>query len=107
MARDNLSPEKAQSRIDSQMSIEKKRELADIVIDNSGEKDHTKRQAAEAIKKLMPNRVVNWLIWGALMAPAAVLYGMLTFYKSARSGLAKRDAKKSLRVADKNERKQS
>lgn len=44
MARDGLSGEEAQARIDSQMSIEKKRELADAVIDNSGSWDATEAQ---------------------------------------------------------------
>ena len=44
MARDGLSAEEAQARIDSQMSIEKKRELADVLIDNSGAWDATEAQ---------------------------------------------------------------
>ena len=44
MARDGLSGEEAQARIDSQMSIEKKRELADVVIDNSGSWEATEAQ---------------------------------------------------------------
>ena len=42
--RDGLSAEEAQARIDSQMSIEKKRELADVVIDNSGSWEATEAQ---------------------------------------------------------------
>ncbi|KRE70026.1 dephospho-CoA kinase [Paenibacillus sp. Soil750] len=41
MQRDGLSAENAQLRLDAQMSIEEKRKLADIVIDNSGTLEET------------------------------------------------------------------
>ncbi|CAH1200009.1 dephospho-CoA kinase [Paenibacillus sp. LjRoot153] len=41
MQRDGLSAENAQLRLDAQMSIEEKRKLADIVIDNSGTWEET------------------------------------------------------------------
>ncbi len=41
MARDGLSPEDALARIRSQLSIEEKRAMADVVIDNSGEWEAT------------------------------------------------------------------
>ncbi|MNR29319.1 Dephospho-CoA kinase [compost metagenome] len=41
MQRDGLSAETAQLRLDAQMSIEEKRKLADIVIDNSGTWEET------------------------------------------------------------------
>ncbi|KRF03751.1 dephospho-CoA kinase [Paenibacillus sp. Soil766] len=41
MQRDGLSMETAQLRLDAQMSIEEKRKLADIVIDNSGTWEET------------------------------------------------------------------
>lgn len=41
MQRDGLSTEHAQLRLDAQMSIEEKRKLADIVIDNSGTWEET------------------------------------------------------------------
>ncbi|MDR6553305.1 dephospho-CoA kinase [Paenibacillus qinlingensis] len=41
MQRDGLSAEIAQLRLDAQMSIEEKRKLADIVIDNSGTWEET------------------------------------------------------------------
>ncbi|HZG57724.1 dephospho-CoA kinase [Paenibacillus sp.] len=44
MRRDGLSLEEAERRIDAQLSIEKKRELADVVIDNSGDLAETERQ---------------------------------------------------------------
>lgn len=47
MGRDNLSKEEAQKRIASQLSIEKKKELADIVIDNSDSVSTTEKQLAD------------------------------------------------------------
>lgn len=44
MARDGLTREQALERIAAQMPIERKRELADIVIDNSGTKERTREQ---------------------------------------------------------------
>ncbi|KNC96589.1 dephospho-CoA kinase [Spizellomyces punctatus DAOM BR117] len=81
ISRDVLSAEQAQSRIESQMPIEKKREMADIVIDNSSDRTKTQQQVDSAISKLMPNRAWNWLIWALLIGPAAAVYGALTAYK--------------------------
>jgi len=47
MARDGLSQSEAVARIESQMSIEEKRRLADVVIDNSASWEHTDRQVRE------------------------------------------------------------
>ncbi|MED4599169.1 dephospho-CoA kinase [Paenibacillus validus] len=44
MARDGLSPEQAEQRLQSQMPIEEKRRLADIVIDNTGSLEETEKQ---------------------------------------------------------------
>jgi len=44
MARDGLGREAAQQRIDSQMPMEEKRRLADLVIDNSGSREELTRQ---------------------------------------------------------------
>lgn len=44
LVRDGLTIDQARQRINAQMSIEKKRVLADQVIDNSGSLDCTKRQ---------------------------------------------------------------
>lgn len=52
IARDSLSPEQAQQRIASQMSLAKKRELANWVIDNSGDRQFTRQQAAWLIDHL-------------------------------------------------------
>ena len=47
MERDNISRSDAISRIRSQMSVEKKKSLADIVIDNSGTIRETKKRTLE------------------------------------------------------------
>jgi dephospho-CoA kinase len=47
MARDRLSAEDARARIASQLSIEEKRALADVVIDNSGAWEVTEKQVRE------------------------------------------------------------
>jgi len=44
MARDGMSREDAERRIDAQLPIEEKRRLADVVIDNSGTLEETERQ---------------------------------------------------------------
>lgn len=44
MKRNELSEEEAKARINSQMSIEEKRKLADAVIDNRGSLEETKQQ---------------------------------------------------------------
>lgn len=44
MLRDGLSKEAAEQRLNAQMDIEIKKERADILIDNSGELEETKRQ---------------------------------------------------------------
>jgi dephospho-CoA kinase len=47
VARDGLSPADAKARIASQLSIEEKRALADVVIDNSGPWEATEKQVRE------------------------------------------------------------
>ncbi|NMO95474.1 dephospho-CoA kinase [Paenibacillus lemnae] len=44
MKRDGLSLEQAESRVNSQMDIEEKKKLADVVIDNSGSLDDSQSQ---------------------------------------------------------------
>lgn len=51
MARDNVTEEFARKKISSQMSLEKKCELADEVIDNSNSILDTKKQLVEILKK--------------------------------------------------------
>jgi len=48
----NMSVNDANARINSQIDIEKKRQMADIVIDNSGDIEHFEAQVREFIKGL-------------------------------------------------------
>ncbi len=52
MKRNKLSKVDAQNRIQAQMSIDKKKELADIVIDNSRDLDHLYKQIDELLLKI-------------------------------------------------------
>jgi dephospho-CoA kinase len=52
MARDLFSREQALSRIRSQMPLTEKRNYADYLIDNSGTREQTERQAHEVFEKL-------------------------------------------------------
>ncbi len=47
MERDRLTREQAQERIDSQMPAAEKKKYADIVIDNSGDREHTREVVTE------------------------------------------------------------
>mgnify|MGYP001816581930 CR=1 FL=1 len=51
-ARDNLTDTQALSRINSQMSIEEKKTKATIVIDNSADKNSTRKQALDVFRRL-------------------------------------------------------
>lgn len=51
--RDGLSREQAQRRVDAQMPIEDKRALADHVIDNSGDREATRRQVEQLVRRLV------------------------------------------------------
>ena len=50
--RDGLSPEEAQTRIETQIPLKEKRKLADWVVDNSGTLEETKRQVDELYLEL-------------------------------------------------------
>jgi len=52
MTRDRFTWEQAVARIDSQMPLEEKRKHADYVIDNSGSRSDSERQAREVFEKL-------------------------------------------------------
>lgn len=52
MERDKLSKVEAVSRINSQMPMEEKKEYANILIDNNGDLENTKRQVDDLIKFL-------------------------------------------------------
>ena len=52
MKRDGIGPDAARRRIDAQMSIEEKRRLATLVIDNSGDVSQTESQVMRIYNKL-------------------------------------------------------
>jgi dephospho-CoA kinase len=52
MQRNHLSPQEATARIRSQMPIEEKRRRATVVIDNSGSREHTRRQTLALYRDL-------------------------------------------------------
>jgi len=53
MARDRCSREEAQARIDAQMPLDEKRELADAVIDNAGALAETQRQVEAFFREVI------------------------------------------------------
>ena len=52
MARDGLSLNDAQRRIDAQMSQDEKKRHADFLIDTSGSRDNTRRQTSDVLRQL-------------------------------------------------------
>lgn len=52
MARNHLTREEAEARIRAQLDIEWKRERADILVDNSGGLEHTRRQVIDIYRQL-------------------------------------------------------
>jgi dephospho-CoA kinase len=52
MLRNKLNVDQAKNRISSQMSMEKKVELADFVIDNTGSKENLKKRVENLYKLL-------------------------------------------------------
>jgi dephospho-CoA kinase len=52
MKRDHISHADALARIRSQMPIEEKKKLATMVIDNSGTREHTRKQTLEIFQRL-------------------------------------------------------
>ena len=59
MARDQLSREDALSRVRAQLSIEKKRGLADVVIDNSGDWETAAKQVRECYAEWISDEAPN------------------------------------------------
>ncbi|HEB89335.1 MAG TPA: dephospho-CoA kinase [Deltaproteobacteria bacterium] len=57
MARDGCTREEAERRIAAQLPIDRKRELADYMIDNSGSIDETRRQVEELVRGLTGGRL--------------------------------------------------
>jgi dephospho-CoA kinase len=52
MVRDSLTQQQAEMRIASQLSLEEKKQRADVVIDNSGSPDSTRRQVENLWERL-------------------------------------------------------
>ena len=52
MSRNALSQEEAEKRIAAQLSLKEKRKRADVLIDNNGSLEETRRQIRDAIQKL-------------------------------------------------------
>ena len=52
MTRNALSQEEAEKRIAAQLSLQEKRNRADVLIDNNGPLEHTQEQLREALQKL-------------------------------------------------------
>jgi dephospho-CoA kinase len=50
--RDDCDSEEAERRVAAQMAIDKKREMADHVIDNSGTREETRRQVVQLVHQL-------------------------------------------------------
>ncbi|KAJ3153074.1 hypothetical protein HDU86_005372 [Geranomyces michiganensis] len=89
MSRDSCSREAAQSRIDSQMSMDEKRKRADIVVENEGSLDDTQRQLDAAVAAVMPNRLLTRVYWVCLSPIALVLYGGLSAYVKLKQMLVR------------------
>src|SRR5260370_34618497 len=53
--RDGLSVEEARQRIAAQMPLDEKRARADVVIDNSGSRDNTRRQVEAGYRRYAPS----------------------------------------------------
>ncbi len=50
--RDHLSLQEAQARLDAQMDIDEKKKMADRVIDNTGDREYTRRQVEDLLRQL-------------------------------------------------------
>jgi dephospho-CoA kinase len=53
--RDGLSVEDARQRIAAQMPLDEKRARADVVIDNSGSRENTRRQVEAVYRRYAPS----------------------------------------------------
>jgi len=53
MKRDNISQEEAELKISNQMDIEKKKELADLIIDNSKNLKHLQKEVEKIIREII------------------------------------------------------
>ncbi|KAJ3126454.1 hypothetical protein HK098_007506 [Nowakowskiella sp. JEL0407] len=79
--RDKLLPEAAEARINSQMSIEEKRDLANYVIDNSWSVDETREQTKLLLDHVTIKKISVNVTWFLLVGPASILYCVLECIK--------------------------
>lgn len=90
MARDGLDSKRAMERINSQIPIERKRELAKFVIDNSWALEKTYSCVDEMLTEYNENRSLTLLYWCLGFGPALVLYFLvwaIQTYKRMMVGL--------------------
>jgi dephospho-CoA kinase len=80
MTRDKIGPAEAKAKMDSQMSIEQKKNLAQHVIDNSGSMTSSRDQTEKLLQALTPSFYVTVLMWMFLFWPAVGLYVILFLY---------------------------
>ncbi|MCK4551950.1 MAG: DNA-formamidopyrimidine glycosylase [Tenericutes bacterium] len=59
MNRDNINEQIAKSKIKTQIDLESKRKLSDIIIDNNGTKEETAKQFMEIYDRLRSDGIVN------------------------------------------------
>lgn len=74
MRRDSIGEQEAHSRMSSQMSIEEKKRLATVVIDNSGSLDLVYQQIDAIVLTRTPSFVNTVVYWWLLFFPALWLY---------------------------------
>jgi dephospho-CoA kinase len=82
----HLSRDEADKRIASQMKMEDKRKLADVVIDNNGTLQQLEATVSEVIRDLTPNRLLSFTEW--IFPPLAFVMALYS-YLTKKSGRPK------------------
>ncbi|KAB7496804.1 Dephospho-CoA kinase, partial [Armadillidium nasatum] len=80
-------PEEARRRIEAQLPLEEKTEMASFVIENSGSLSNTREQVEDILKLLRASRHHIWnksLIFIALFVISAILIYLLSLFVSSR-----------------------
>lgn len=83
IGRNNFSEEEAKRRISSQMPLDKKCEMSDFVIENSGSQSDTLDQTLKVLRVLQASKE-HWKIRGILLATAALLVSGLAWLLNKR-----------------------
>lgn len=78
MDRNGLSEADAKKRIAAQMSLDKKCEMSDFVIENSSSPSDTEEQALKVLDVLLASNH-HWRIRGYILATAAVVLSGVTW----------------------------